>query len=366
MLASGSAVACSLCGNMSGNTSLAFEFSNADVVVYGHLANPKLAGGGKGTTEFHIDRTIKNNSVLLKKVVTIDQWLPVLDPKSPPKYVMFYRTKKIAQIPPGEEWDPICGRLVSNPAVLDFAAELAKLQTEPAKKLLHAAKHFDDPDPNIANEAFMVFAKADDKLIAETAKQLSPAVLRKLVKDADTEPERLSMFAFLLGACGNADDAEVLGALVKNPTPRMNKSYEGILAGYIMMRPKEGWAAVETALQNSKQSFLLRYAALRTVRFFYNARSAEFGPQVMQALALAIAQPDIADIAINDLCEWKRWDHTKLVLACWDRKTHDSAITKQSIVRYALTCPSPEARTFMDRARREDPETVRAMQGDSK
>jgi hypothetical protein len=246
--------------------------------------------------------------------------------------------------------------------VLDFVAQLHKLRGDPAAMLMHAAKHLDHANADVADEAFMVFAKTDDKVIAQNAKKLSPVNLRKLVKDPDLEPERLSMFAYLLGACGNADDAELLKSLIKNPPRRFYKAYEGILAGYITMRPEEGWAMANETLKNDKHSFLLRFATLRTLRFFYNAKPEEAGPRVLASLAVAIAQPDVADIAIEDLRVWKRWDHTKDIVTCWTKKGYQGPLFRQTIVRYALACPLPEARALVERARREDPDLVRDVE----
>jgi hypothetical protein len=353
--------ACSLCGSMSRNNSLAFEFEQAHVVVYGHLANPKLTtGSGKGTTEFYVDRIIKDDSTFPRdKMLLLSRYLPILDIKSPPKYVMFFHTPK-------QGLQPYWGKEITAPDVLKFVVELQKFRDDPEKTLLHAAKHFDDPDQAVADEAFLIFAKADDKLIAQHAKKLDPKNLRKLVKTPDLEPERLSMFAYLLGACGNNDDAELLRSRLQNPLPGDHKAFEGILAGYITMRPKEGWAFVQETLKNDKKSFLLRFASLRTMRFFYNANTAEAAPQVMHGLSLAIGQPDISDIAIQDLLKWKRWDHTKQIVACWDRPSHQSAIIKQSLVRYAMACPGPEARVLVERARRQDPELVRDLEAELK
>src|ERR1019366_2258316 len=177
-------------------------------------------------------------------------------------------------------------------------------------------------------EAFLIFAKADDKLIGQAAKQLSPEKLRRLVKKPDLEPERLSMFAYLLGACGDKSDAELLRSLLmrKNPAERNYKAFEGIMAGYITMRPKEGWAFAHETLKSEKTSFLLRYASLRTMRFFYNAKPQENAERVLQGLGTAITHFDIADIAIQDLCKWKRWEHTKLIVTCYDKKSHQSPI----------------------------------------
>lgn len=361
MLAAVSASACELCGSMAQRTSLTHEFSQAQVIVYGHLANPMFTNkAGSGTTEFHFDQIIKDDPALPRqKMMLVSRYLPILDPKSPPKYVMFFRsTKQGLQLASGKE--------VANKAALDFVAELHRLREEPGKMMVHAAKHFDHADPLIADEAFMLFAKADDKLIAEHAAKLSPVNLRKLVKDPDMESERLSLFAYLLGACGNSDDADLLGSLAKNPQPRHYKAFEGILAGYITIRPKDGWATAQQLLHNDKQNFLLRYATLRTLRFYYNANPKEHGPQVMQGLASAIGHPDIADIAIEDMRRWKRWEHTKLVLSCWDKKSHQSPITRQSVVRFALACQEPDARAFLERARQQDPELVKRMEEELK
>ena len=83
-------------------------------------------------------------------------------------------------------------------------------------------------------------------------------------------------------------------------------------------------------------------------------------------MSLAISHADIADVAIEDLRKWKRWDHAKLIVSCWDKASHQSDITRQSIVRYALACPSPDARAFLDRACRQDPQLVKDIEAELK
>src|SRR5438132_11144266 len=118
--------------------------------------------------------------------------------------------------------------------------------------------------------------------------------------------------------------------MLKNQSPRHYKAYEGILAGYITTRPTEGWAFAQDILKNPKQEFLWRYSTLRTMRFFYNAKPDETAAQVLKGLGSAITHADVADIAIRDLKGWKRWEHTKLILSRWDKKSHNSEIIRQS------------------------------------
>jgi hypothetical protein len=357
------APACSLCGDRSRSISLTQEFDQASYVLYGQLKNPKFDNGpgavpGAGTTEFHVDSIVKDDPAFPRqKMILLSRYLPVLDPKDPPRYVMFFQPVKLKA-------QPYTGRHVSSPVVLDFVTQLLGYRDNPTEMLLFAAKHFDHADPQVAEEAFLVFARAEDKLIGATAKKLNPAGLRKLIATPDLEAERLSLFAYLLGACGNADDLATLRTLLKDH--RKAKAYEGILAGYITMRPDEGWTYTHELLKNDKTSFLLRYASLRTMRFYYNAKPEEYGKHVMHGLGLAIQRADVADIAISDLRNWKRWEHTGAILACFDKTSHHSAIVKNSIIRYALVCPQPEARTFLERVRREDPKLVRYLEEELK
>ena len=355
------ALACSLCGSMSKRVSLAQEFELASVVVYGHLANPKLdVKTGGGTTEFHFDKVIKDDPGFPReKMVLLSRYLPILDPKNKEQYVMFFRI-------PAKTTQPYTGRQLSSPAVLEFVGQLSKFRDDQAGALRFAAKHLDDADPQIAEEAFLVFAKADDKIIGQIAKGLPAPMLRKLVKTPDLEPERLSMYAYLLGACGNADDLELLRSLLKNPAPRYFRAYEGILAGYITMRPKEGWAFAHETLKSDKNDFVLRYAVLRTMRFFYNANADDCTAQVMLGESLALGHPDIADVAIQDLLRWKRWEHTKAIVACYDKASHKSPILKTGIVRYALACPQPEAKALVERVQKQDPELIKYLREELK
>jgi hypothetical protein len=351
------ALACSLCGSVGARISLVQEFDSAQAALYGHIANAKLDGpAGKGTTEFHVEKVVKDHPDLPRqKMLLLSRWLPILDAKDPPRYLMFFAGNK-------QKFEPYTGRQLSSPAVLDFLAEYQRHRAAPMQTLLFAAGYLDHPDSQIAEEAFLLFARADDRRIGTLARQLSPDRLRKLVQKPGLEPERLSMFAFLLGACGTPADADLLRSLLKTPGERNYKSFEGILAGYISMRPQEGWAFALETLKNEKNSLLLRYATLRTLRFFYNAKAAECAPQVMQGMALALDHFDIADMAIQDLRKWKRWEYTRQIVACYDRKSHQAPIIKNGIVRYTLACPLPEARTLLERVRREDPELVRDLE----
>jgi hypothetical protein len=354
------APACDLCGAASRRVSLVQEYQNAQAVIFGRIANPQLEPGfsGKGSTEFHIERIVKDHPDLPRQnMILLSRYLPILDAKDPPRYVMFLPEPK-------KMLEPSSGRQISSAGVLDFLVEFERYRNDPDQALMFATGYLDHADPAVAEEAFLIFARAEDQRIARLAKHFAPEKFRKLVQTRGLDPERLSMFAYLLGACGTASDADLLRSLIKNPAERNYKSFEGILAGFITMRPQEGWACATDILKNSKSSLLMRYATLRTFRFFYNSKMEQYVPHVLTGMGLAVQQDDLADIAIGDLRKWKRWDHTRLIVSCYDKKTYQSPIVKNSIVRYALACPLPEARALVERVRRQDPELVRYLQED--
>ena len=90
------APACSLCDSaMRSQTTFRQEFEQAKIVLYGTLTNPQFnkrpgTAPGSGTTDFNIEKVLKNDPALAgRNKLEINKYIPVLDPKSPPKYVVF-------------------------------------------------------------------------------------------------------------------------------------------------------------------------------------------------------------------------------------------------------------------------------------
>src|ERR1700722_15716957 len=85
------APACSLCVGAARRVSLTQEFADASAVVYGHLANATFdSKTGGGTVEFHFDNILKDDPAFPKqKMILLSRYLPILDPKDAPRYVMF-------------------------------------------------------------------------------------------------------------------------------------------------------------------------------------------------------------------------------------------------------------------------------------
>jgi len=353
------ALACSLCAGQNRQT-LRQDLEQAKLVLYGTVANPRFlpqGAPGAGVTEFRIARVIKDDPSLGgQKVIELPRYVPVPDPRDPPKFVVF------CDIVNGK-LDPSRGRPVSSPAMLDYLEGAKTLQgKDRTQALLYFFRFLDHPDDTIANDAFLEFARSTDQEIGQVAKQVAAGPLRKLLQNPLTPAERLGMYAFLLGGCGGDQDADFLEKLIKQPSERIIVGLDGILSGYIHLRPKQGWDQAVVILADARKPFNERFSVVRMLKFYHSWKPAESRPEILRAFGVMIDDREFADLAIEDLRSWQMWDLTAQVVAQYGKQSHAAPIVRRAIVRYALCCPRPEAGQFVDTVRRQDAELVRDLE----
>jgi len=135
---------------------------------------------------------------------------------------------------------------------------------------------------------------------------------------------------------------------------------DGVLAGYTMLQPKAGWDYTQAILKDPSKEFMLRYAALRAVRFFWDSRPDVINKaKLVDGVCELLDQYEIADLAIEDLRKWGRWEVSDRILELQNKKSHDIPIIRRAILRFALSCPDKKATAFVDQYRKRDPEMVK-------
>jgi hypothetical protein len=353
--------ACSFCSSPVRKETLGQELDRASLVFLGYAANPRLNNGagalpGSGATDFHVEKILKNNALAGEpKIVTLERYVPVLDAKDPPRFVIFCSAIQ-------GKLDPYLGRQTQSRAIVDYL-EQAKAHRAKGKvaALQYYARFLDHPDNLIAEDAFLEFARSGDEEVGQVAKTLQPAPLRKLLQNPKLDAERIGLFAFLLGNCGDASDAAELRKRIEAAQGEDARALDGLLGGYIALRPQEGWKLTKDIVSNPRHPFLKKYAALRTVRFYMGWQPALAKPLMLAAYRLIIPDGEMADLVIEDLRRWRAWDLTSLILEQYGKPSHDAPIVKRGIVRYALCCNLPEAQRFVERVRGRDAGLVREI-----
>jgi hypothetical protein len=350
--------ACTFCGeNVRSKPTLRLLFAQAKAVIYGKLKNPRFdPKTDDGFTDLHATAVLKDDPARgNQNVLTIRAYLPVIG-DTPADYVAFCTVS-------GGRLDYASG-VPATAAVVDYLKAAAKLPDEPTARLAFYFKHLASPDAVVAADAFVEFARASDADIAKSAKHFDAAVLRKLVADPKTPGERLGVFAFLLGTCGGADDAVFFANMLKqNPLPEsVRDSFGGLLAGYVLLAPKDGWSFTAALLGDAKQPYSVRLSTINTVRFLQAARGADCKAEVLKCCAALLPHGDFADQAIEDLRRWGYWELSADVFAQFGKPTHSAPIVKRCIVRYALSCPTDDAKKFVAAVRQSDPKLVAAVE----
>jgi hypothetical protein len=353
------------------------DIADSKFILYGRLENAR-GGPDDGSTDLVITSVIKSHPMVAgKKMIRIPRFIPIPDGKPSAGVLIFADVWK-------QKPDVYRGAFCT-PAVVDYLKGLLALDTKKRIKVLgYCFAYLEHADKAIAEDAFAEFMTSPDSDIGQAAqsllgraelltsdhstandigraaRSLAADKLRKWLQDERTAPQRLRLYGFLLGNCGSNADAALLRTLVKkHSTSEAPPNLDGVLTGYVLLRPREGWAFVRQLVKEPATLFMLRYAGLRTARFFHNTRPDVIGEKsVLDVLGLLLTQADIADAPINDLRKWRCWSLTERILAIHDQPTFDIPIVKRSILRYALQCPKASAARFVADQRKRDHELV--------
>jgi hypothetical protein len=349
------AAACSLCGGaLQQSPTLRQEAAqpNARMILFGAIQNVR----GASSTELTIEAVLRSDPILAgKKTLNLGRYLPA-DAKNPPRYLVFCDVIK-------DKVDAYRGVPIRSAEGLDYMKKVLALDAKnPAGNLDFYFHYLEHPDKEIAFDAFLEFARANDQQTGQASAKLSPEKLRGWLKDPQTPPERLSLYAFLLGGCGGDADAAFLESKLKDDDERTINAYDGYLGGYVHLRPRDGWDKVTSVLRDGRKPLPMRLAVVRTVRMYHGWKPKESRDDVLKSLAAMIAQGELADVAIEDLRRWKMWDLTPDVLALYGKKGFDAPIMQRAILRYGLSCTEETAAKFIAERRRYEPEVVKEVE----
>jgi hypothetical protein len=351
LTATPSAPACPFCMEERGPT-LMGDFEQAAMVLVGSFKNARIANGGfeEGTTDFVIEQALKSHDIIKdKKIITLPRYIN--QPKN--KFLIFCEVYK-------KNIDPYRGEELSagGEMVKYLSGGLALKDKSQGEKLRYCFDFLNCPEFAVALDAYREFARADYKDYKDMAKKLDPKILVAWLEDEKTPPYRYGLYASLLGHCGTAEHAKLLRKMIDDPEKSKGSGIDGMLASYVMLDPKEGWKYVKEILDESKD-FALRYAALRTCRFFYGERPDLIATNdLVKGVALLLKHRDMADFAIEDLRRWKRWEMSDTILDLFGKESHNVGTIRRAILRYALRCPESRAKTFVAEQRKRDAEWV--------
>lgn len=345
------------CGWCKTSQPLLDDFADAHAVVYGTLHNPRGNPDDpkSGTTDLRVITVLKKHAIIEgKQIITLPRLIPVPDPKVPPQFLVYLDMFK-------GKIDPYRGIELRSDALVKYLEGAMKLDAKkPDLKLLYYARSLGSADKEVPKDAVLELGKIPYRVVREQATKLdAEAHLVRLERDQG-DALRDSLDAFLLGHCGNEKHAGRLRICLDKVIQFHGNSLDSLLTGYTLLAPKEGTALLLEILSNPQRPFMERYAALKTLRFFWTSRNDVMPAETARNLvALLLEQPDGCDLAIEEMRRRDEVRYLNKVLSLHDRKDFEMPIIRRAILRYALTFKDkPAARDYVARQRAQKPEWV--------
>lgn len=336
--------ACPFC-TMQGTT-LTGEVNTAVLVLYGklHTADEK-----DETVQIDIEEVIKDHPMRNKaKKLTLSRYVDLSLTTDKERYLVFCDIFK-------GKIDPYRGMVVKTGTKLpEYLRGALQVKDKPvAEKLKFFFDYLDNDDAEISNDSYKEFGNSDYKDFKAMAKDLPSDRVVKWLKNPETPSFRMGLYASMLAHCGKAKDADVLKALLEDPERKAGSGIDGVMAGYAMLKPKEGWAHIQATLKNTKEEFMVRYAGLRAVRFLYDYRDDVIKKkELIDGVCVMLVQDDISDLVIEDLRKWQCWDKAEQVLAVAKTEAYKQPIVKRAVLRYCLQAKGVASATAYVTARK--------------
>lgn len=332
------------------------DLHEAKLIVYGTLANAR-GDVSPGSTDLVIEQVLKSHPLLKpdQKIITLPRCLPA-DPKDPQKFVVFFDVHK-------NELDPYRSTRAT-PAFIEYLKSVMAIEAKDHQKILaNAFKFLESADLETSGDAFLEFGLCDYKDFRPVAEKLPADRIAGWLKDPKTPPSRIGLYGSMLGHCGTDREVPILQLMIENANPKYANGLDGLLVGYAMLKPNDGWTHLRQAVADETREFLLRWQAFRAARFFVDFRPDLVSKaMVAETLANLLDQKDFADVAIEELRKWGYWKYAERVIELSERSSHDLPIIRRAILRYALSCPtsaSASAARFVEEMKKKDPELVK-------
>jgi hypothetical protein len=239
-------------------------------------------------------------------------------------------------------------------AALGYVKGLPRLHDPPEGRLSYVLDHLPSSDALVAADVFAELSALDGKSFEACRANLPADAFRKRINDPNTSGERLGLYGYLLGLCGEARDAGPLRERFLKAEPFAGGA-DGLAAGYLLLTGEQGLATLETDVFSSNEhSPLLAAALFETLRFF---REGDAGPfsrdRLTQAACSGFRRPETADLAVGYLVAAREWSAMPRVIELLDMKD-DNLDRKRAVqvvaVRFLLECRRDSDTTAAKRA----------------
>ncbi|MHC4954946.1 MAG: hypothetical protein ACYTGZ_13755 [Planctomycetota bacterium] len=245
-----------------------------------------------------------------------------------------------------------CTVLLANNRVAAFVLDASAFPKpgtgERLARLGRLVPYLADPDLLVAASARAEFAAAPYADVKALRSRLSADALLRWLQAPATPIASRGVLGLMLGIAGDRKKhAPAMEALVRTAAWQKKRGYDGLLAGYILLRGDEALPellALVTA-EAEKGHKEPAVALLKALRFHAESEKVLTRAQILAAMRPLVPIPMVADATLWELKRLKDWESLPAVLALY--RKHPK--TRAAVIDYLRACPGAEAKRELAR-----------------
>ena len=246
------------------------------------------------------------------------------------------------------------------PAVRPYLKKALELPKSGGDRLAFFQDYLEGSEEMLARDAYDEFAKAPYADVMELKDRMKHDELVEWIKDPKVTPSHRRLYLTMLGVCGNAQDAAMLEAMLKDDSPAGKPGMDAMVAAYLKLKGPDGVALVEDLfLKNADAEYTETYAAIMALRFHGQEEKVIPQERLVEALRHMLDRPQLADLVIPDLARWEDWGSVDKLVELFKNSDDDSGWVRVPVINFLRVCPLPEAKEHLKELAKIDPESIK-------
>jgi hypothetical protein len=235
---------------------------------------------------------------------------------------------------------------LSDRAVKYLEAAL-ELPPEGAGRLAYFQKYLEDEDSTLARDAYEEFARAPYSVVVELKDKMDREQLVAWIRDPEVTLNHRRLYLTMLGVCGTDEDVPLLESMLLPAERESSAGLDALIACYVKLKGAAGLPRIEELfMKNSDAEFADTYAAIAALRFIGEQTEVVPRERVAQSFHHMLDRPE-ADLVVADLARWEDWSVMPRLVEIFKKADDESPWVRQTVARYLMACPLPEAKQHL-------------------
>ena len=242
----------------------------------------------------------------------------------------------------------------------DYLTKLQKLPEQGVERFRFVLGYLEDPDSDLARDAYDEFAKAPYAEVRALRDDLRRDEIVERLNDESVPATRRRLYFVMLGIVGGDKDVPLLEEMMRSADRERRRGLDMIIFCYLSIRGEQGLATIEKLfLANQDCDYSDTYAAIMALRMHAAEKVTLQPQQVVGPLRAVLSRPQLADLVIPDLARWEDWTALDKVFELFKSADEKLSWVRVPVVNYLRACPLPRAKELIAECEKIDPQAVK-------